>query len=178
MPVAVVVFVIVAAVVFVIIAAIVLAVVAAVVVFVDVIATSELDRKRLFSLLLNISKPEFNTDYLIKEENPREEKKKRKVKCKQNKEEANVKKDNKRKKTDIATRRSLQDATTDQEQNNLINYLAKQHIIKKQNDLINQSVEQCTTDLDTDTEVLLQKEFESESEIENSIEESITAKLA
>ncbi|CAG8555661.1 11187_t:CDS:2, partial [Cetraspora pellucida] len=82
------------------------------------------------------------------------------------------------KKNKQATRRSLQDATTDQEQNNLINYLAKQHIIKKQNDLINQSVEQCTTDLDTDTEVLLQKEFESESEIENSIEESITAKLA
>ena len=50
---------------------------------------------------LNISEPEFDINYSTGEEDPREEKKKRKVKHKQSKKGASVKKDSKRKGADM-----------------------------------------------------------------------------
>ncbi|CAG8651912.1 3721_t:CDS:1, partial [Cetraspora pellucida] len=48
---------------------------------------------------LSISEPKFDTDYSTGEEDPREEKKK--VKCKQSKKEAGVRKDSKRKEANV-----------------------------------------------------------------------------
>ena len=50
---------------------------------------------------INISEPEFDADYSTGEEDPREEKKKRKAKHKQSKEGVGVKKGSKRKGADV-----------------------------------------------------------------------------